>query len=339
MRTRVAVIGVGAWGIHHVRVLAGEPRCEVVAIVDPDPGSAQRVRSIESIALPGPRWLAIAEPVLEDPDIDAVVIASPAPTHAALAIAALRANKHVLIEKPLALDLASAKAVAAAAAACDRVAMVGHLMVYHPGVVRLRQLMQSGTLGDVHYLHATRANLGRIRRDENALWSFGPHDLSMIDFLLERSPVSVTARGQSVLQPGIEDVVFLTLRYETGEMAHIHLSWLHPRKERRLTVICANKMVEFDDVAPEKLRIYDKGYDRPPFTQFAEYLTIRDGDVYIPSLVMEEPLRIEIRHFLSSIEQGTRPITSIESGVRVVAVLQAAQESLAGDGIPVTVRR
>ncbi len=334
MRTRVAVVGVGDWGIHHVRVLAAEASCEVVAIVDPDPRAEPRARDVAMIA---PRWYPDVAPVLDDPTIDAVVIASPAPSHAALTIAALRAHKHVLVEKPLALDLRSARLVQAAAEASDRVAMVGHLMLYHPGVVRLRQLIQSGTLGKVHYLHATRANLGRIRRDENALWSFGPHDLSMIDFLLERSPRSVTARGQSVLQPGIEDVVFLTLRYETGEMAHIHLSWLHPRKERRLTVICEHKMVEFDDVSPEKLRIYDKGYDRPAFTQFAEYLTIRDGDVFIPALAMEEPLRVEIQHFLSSIERGTRPLTSIDSGVRVVAVLEAASESLARDGMPVEV--
>lgn len=329
------MVGVGAWGIHHVRVLAGDPRCELVAIADPDARVVARVREVASI---DPRWTSDPQALFADPSIEAVVVASPAPTHAELACAALEAGKHVLIEKPLALDLAGAQAVAEAAARTDRVAMVGHLMVFHPAVVRLRQLLGSGTLGALHYVHAIRANLGRLRRDENALWSFGPHDLSMLDFLLERSPISVTARGQSVLQPGIEDVVFLTLRYATGELAHLHLSWLHPRKERRLTVVCAQKMLEFDDVSPEKLRIYDKGYDRPPqFKQFAEYLTIRDGDVHIPSLPMEEPLRLELQHFLDCIAEGTPPLTTIASGVRVVSVLEAAQQSLRGDGIPVRV--
>jgi predicted dehydrogenase len=332
-RTRLAVIGAGAWGANHVRVLASEARCELVAIADPDPAAIARAHAIA----PAARRDSV-DAILADPQVDALVIASPAPTHAELATAAIAAGKHVLVEKPLALDLASARRVAAALRATDRIAMVGHLMVYHPAVVRLRQLLRSGTLGELHYLHATRANLGRLRSDENALWSFGPHDLSMIDYLLERSPVSVTARGQSVLQPGVEDVVFLTLRYASGELAHLHLSWLHPRKERRLTVVCAQKMLEFDDVSAEKLKIYDKGFDRlRPFTQFAEYLTIRDGDVHIPSIAMEEPLRLEIRHFLDCIERGIEPLTSIASGVRVVAVLEAAEQSLRADGHPVPV--
>jgi predicted dehydrogenase len=150
--------------------------------------------------------------------------------------------------------------------------------------------------------------------------------------------VNVSARGQSVLQPGIEDVVFLTLRYETGQMAYVHLSWLHPRKERRLTVVCEHKMVEFDDVAPDKLRIYDKGYDRPPqFTHFAEYLTLRDGDVHVPAVPMGEPLQLQLRHFLDCIRDDATPLTSLAGGLRIVAVLEAAQRSLEADGRPVPV--
>ena len=163
-------------------------------------------------------------------------------------------------------------------------------------------------------------NLGRIRQDENALWSFGPHELSMLDYLLERMPVSVAARGQCVLQPGIEDVVFLTLRYAPARWPTSTCRGCIPRKERTLTLVCSQKMVEFDDVAPEKLRIYDKGYDRPPnFTQFAEYLTLRDGDVHIPQLSMEEPLKLQLRHFLDCIAGGDRPRTDIASGVRIVS--------------------
>jgi len=330
-RPRVAVIGAGAWGLNHVRVIASEPRCTLAAIVDGDRAALERA----SLLAPGAVVLHDLDQVLSDRTIEIVIVATPAPTHASIACAALAAGKHVLVEKPLALSTVDAQRIAAAAHS-DRVVMVGHLMVFHPAVARLRELLGSGALGTLHYVHSIRANLGRLRRDENALWSFGPHELSMLDHLLERTPVSVTARGQCVLQPGIEDVVFLTIRYAGGEMAHLHLSWLHPRKERRLTLVCAQKMVEFDDVAPEKLRIYDKGYDRPPqFTQFADYLTLRDGDVHIPQLSMEEPLKLQLRHLLDCVATGARPTTDIGSALRIVATLEAAQRSLASDGVPV----
>lgn len=333
-RLRFAVLGAGAWGTNHVRLIAAEPRCELAAIVDPDAAAGDRARALA----PSARIDVHPDQVLADPSIDAVVIVSPAPTHPDLACAALAAGKHVLVEKPLALSTADAKRVEAAAARSRGVLMVGHLMVFHPAVVRLRELLDSGALGRLHYVHSIRANLGRIRQDENALWSFGPHELSMLDYLLDQRPVSVAAHGQSVLQPGIEDVVFLTLRYADGQLAHLHLSWLHPRKERTLTLVCSQKMVEFDDVSKEKLKIYDKGYDRPPnFTQFSEYLTIRDGDVHIPHLSMDEPLRLQLWHFLDCIEGGTTPRTDIRSGVRIVAMLEAAQRSLSGTGMPVDV--
>jgi predicted dehydrogenase len=267
-----------------------------------------------------------------------VVIATPAATHADLACRALAAGKHVLVEKPLALSVADAERVARAAAASGRVLLVGHLMVFHPAVVRLKELVASGQLGDLYYLHARRVNLGRLRHDENALWSFAPHDLSMIDALLDATPVRVSASGQSYLQPGIEDVVFATLHFAGGTMAHIHLSWLDPRKERRLTVVGSRLMAEFDDVATEKLRIYDKGYERPPsFGGFDEYLTLRDGDVHIPRLTMEEPLRVEARHFVDCIVVGARPRVDAESALRVTRVLEAAQRSLVSGGTPVDV--
>ena len=329
---KVAVVGAGAWGLNHVRVISSEPGCALIAVADPDPAARDRVRAMA----PGTATTPDADAVISDAAVDAIAIAAPSPMHARLASAALTAGKHVLIEKPLAMRLDDALAVAALARRSGRIGMVGHLMVHHPAVVRLRELLRSGELGRLHYAHSTRVNLGRLRRDENALWSFAPHDLSMIDFLLERSPQSVTARGQCVLQPGVEDVVFLTLRYEAGEMAHVHLSWLNPRNERRLTLVCSQRMVEFDDVATDKLRIYDKGYDRPPsFTEYAQYLTLRDGDVHIPQIPMEEPLRLQLRHFLSCIRDGHAPTTDFDSGVRVVRVLEAAQRSLALDGVPV----
>lgn len=332
---RVAVLGAGSWGINHVRVLAAEPRCRLVAIAEPDEAKRARISELA----PGARWTASAEAVLRAPDVDAVVIAAPAETHVELALAAFESRKHVLVEKPVARKLADARRVADAAARAGTVGMVGHLMVFHPAVRRLRQLLRSGDLGRPFYIHAVRVNLGRHRSDETALWCFGPHDLSMIDYILGEQAVTASACGTAVLQPGIEDVVFVTLRYASGILANLHLSWLHPRKERRFTLVCSQKMVELDDVSPEKLRIYDKGYDRPPeFTQFGEFLTIRDGDVHIPTVPMEEPLRAEIRHFLDCIESGEVPQTDLAQGVRVTAILEAAQRSLAAGGAPLPVR-
>jgi predicted dehydrogenase len=330
--TGVAVVGAGYWGIHHVRVFAAEPRCSVRWVCDTDPTTAERGSRVAGAA----RATSSVDQVLADPEVEAVVIATPSPTHAALACRALDAGKHVLVEKPMATSVADGERVVAAARRSGRVVLVGHLMVFHPALVRLGEIVASGALGELFYLHSTRVNLGRLRRDENALWSFAPHDLSMIDRLIGQTPRSVTARGQGYLQPGVEDVVFVTLRFAGGQMAHVHLSWLDPRKERRLTLVGSQKMAEFDDVAAEKLRIYDKGYDRPPtFGGFEEYLTLRQGDVHIPHVTMEEPLRIEARHFLDCIQLGTPPHADAHSGLRVVRVLDAAQRSLELDGIPV----
>jgi predicted dehydrogenase len=330
---KVGLLGVGAWGLNQLRAFRDEPRCVLASVYDPDPVAQQRALAMAPVAL-----ARTPDEIFADRTIDAVVIATPAQSHAALATQAIAAGKHVLIEKPFAANAAQAERLAGVAKQANTVTMVGHLMLFHPVVVRLRQMLQSGQLGALHYMQSTRVNLGRIRRDENALWSFGPHDLSMIHFLTGQVPVSVSARGQCVLQPGVEDVVFLTMRFADGAMAHVHLSWLHPRKERRLTLVCEHKMVEFDDVASDKLKIYDKGYDRQAeFTQFDQYLTLRDGDVHIPHVVMEEPLRVQTRHFVDCILQQTLPLTDVTSALQVIQVLQAAQDSLAQDGLPVAV--
>ncbi|MBP6525303.1 MAG: Gfo/Idh/MocA family oxidoreductase [Dermatophilaceae bacterium] len=332
----VAVLGTGAWGRNHVRALGAEPGVTVRWVVDPDQDARDHALAL---AQPGTQASGSAEAALTDPGVDAVIICSPAPTHAKLARAAIAAGKHLLIEKPLALDLDQASIVVTEAIAARRTLAVGHLMIYHPVVLRLAELVESGELGPLHYLHATRVNLGKLRRDENALWSFGPHDLSMIDLLVGEEASTVTARGQAFLQPGIEDVVFVTLRFPSGAMAHLHLSWLSPRKERRLTIVGANKMAEFDDVAVEKLRIYDRGYDRPPsFTEFGEYLAIRDGEVRVPHVPMVEPLRAMLRDFLHCLRTGARPRSDGAAGLRVVRALDAASRSLAADGAPVALR-
>ncbi|HVK85882.1 MAG TPA: Gfo/Idh/MocA family oxidoreductase [Kofleriaceae bacterium] len=331
---RIAIIGAGAWGLNHVRAATTEAGCSLVAVADPDPAARASALSIA----PTVRVAADPDELFADPSISAVVIASPAPTHVPLARAALEAGKHALVEKPLALGLAEARSLQEVALSTSRVAAVGHLMVHHPAVARMREMIVSGALGRLHYIHATRVNLGRARREESTLWSLGPHDLSMLDFLLGRSPLTVSARGLCVVHPGVEDVVFLAMRYPTGEMAHIHLSRVSPHKERRLTVVGEAKQVVLDDVANDKLKIYARGQDAlPAFTEYAQYLAIRDGDVHIPEVAMQEPLRLQLRHFLTCIKERRRPLADLASGVRITAVLDAAQRSLALDGVPVEV--
>jgi predicted dehydrogenase len=332
-KVAVAVVGAGYWGINHVRAFARVPGAELRAVCDPDRAALERAAELA----PKAARVGSFEALLDDAALDAVVLATPAPLHAPQARAALAAGKHVFVEKPMALSPADAESVAAAAKDARKTLMVGHLLLYHPAYEKLHALVRSGEIGDVYYLYSLRVNLGRLRRDESALWSFAPHDLSMILDLVGAPPASVSARGQSYLQPGIEDVVFVNLGFADGKMAQVQLSWLDPRKERRLTVVGSRKMVEFDDVHPtEKLRIYDKGYDRPPaFTDYGEYLTVRQGDIHIPRVVMSEPLDAECRHFIACVAEGVAPRTGAAQGVQVVRVLDAAQRSLDAGGAPV----
>lgn len=338
-RTRVAVVGAGYWGINHVRAWSQQRGAELVAICDPSSAALARTRRFAPTA----RHYETYEQLLEDQEVEALVLATPAIHHAHQAEAGLRSGRHVLVEKPLALSPADAARAVAAAEESGRTLMVGHLMLYHPAYERVRGLVTSGELGDLYYLYAVRVNLGKLRTDENALWSLAPHDLSMILDLLGTLPTTVAARGQSFLQQGIEDVVFVNLTFDTApvrRMAQVQVSWLDPRKERRLTLVGSRKMVEFDDGHPtDKLRIYDKGYDRPPpFTQYGEYLTLRHGDVHLPRVDMAEPLDLECRHFLDCIQTGQRPRSDGAQALAVVQVLDAAQRSLLAGGAPVSCR-
>jgi predicted dehydrogenase len=330
---RIAVVGAGAWGINHVRAMSRTKGAELVMVCDGSEAACERAHAIAPSARLAGDFMA----VLSASDVDAVVLATPARDHAEQARMVLNAGKHVLVEKPLALDAADAHAVVSAAETHKRVLMVGHLMLFHPAVEKLKSMIDKGELGRIYYIYAVRVNLGRVRQDENALWSLAPHDVSMIEYLLSDEPESVSARGGTYLQSRIEDVVFVNLRFRSGVSAQIQVSWLDPRKERRLTIVGSQKMVEFDDVHPvEKIRIYDKGVERPPaFTEYAQFLSIRNGDIHIPQIPMVEPLERECRHFIDCIEQGKRPITDGPSALRVVRVLEAAQKSLGSDGAPV----
>jgi predicted dehydrogenase len=329
---RVAIVGAGRWGINHVRAFARIQSAEVRAVCDASDAALEKARAL----VPGARLEKSYEAVLASDDIDAVVLATPAKDHAQMALAALATKKHVLVEKPLALRGADAEAVAALAERENRVLMVGHLLLFHPVVKRMREAILAGEIGDVLYLYAVRVNLGTLRRDENAMWSLAPHDISVMLHLLDAEPKSVSARGAAYLQPNVQDVVFLNLRFESGVLAQIQNSWLDPRKERRIVVVGSKKMMEFDDVHPtDKLKIHDKGYDREPaFTEYSEYLSIRSGDIHVPQVAMVEPLDAECRHFLECVAEGKKPLTDGRSAVRVVKVLEAAQKSLMSDGTP-----
>lgn len=332
-RLKVGVVGAGAWGRNHVRTLATMPGVDLAAVADLDP----KVRDRTARAYPGTLVTDSVPQLLER--VDAVVIASTAATHVSIGLQAIAAGKPVLIEKPLALTVADAERIQSESAKRGVPVLVGHLLEFHPVVERLKAMIADGSLGEVYYLYSQRVNLGQVRPDENALWSFGPHDISIALYLMGEAPESVTAQGHSYLQRGIEDVVFLVMRFQSGVVAHAHLSWLDPHKERRLTVVGSKQMAVFDDMAPrEKLRVYDKGISRPPeYGSYGESLAIREGDIWIPKVPNAEPLGLELAHFVGVAQGATPSRADAADGVRVVRVLEAASRSLKSGGAPVLV--
>ncbi len=331
----LACVGLGYWGPNVLRAFAGLDGCRLVAACDQDPARRERLRrSYPELTLTGDYG-----ELLRDPRIEAVAITTPAVTHHRLARAALEAGRHVFVEKPLAVSSREAEDLVRLAEERGLVLMVGHLLQFHPAVQLLRRYLDEGRLGKVLYLYSTRVNLGQVRKDENALWSLAPHDVSVFLYLLGQTPVAVRAVGGTYLQAGVEDVVFLTCEFADGVLAHSHLSWLDPHKLRKFTVVGTKMMAVFDDMEPvEKIRLYDKGVDAPAdFRSYGEFLTLRSGDVYIPKLSMEEPLLVECRHFLECVREKRRPLTDGRAGLAVVRVLEAAAASLRTGGTPVPV--
>ena len=322
--TTVGVVGLGYWGPNLARNFDQLPGSELAWLCD----SSEEALARWGASFPSARTSAQLDDLLNDESLDAVVIATPVPTHAELALRVIEAGKHCFVEKPLARTEEEAEAVVKAADDADRVLMVGHLLEYHPGVQRLAEIVRSGELGELRYIYSNRLNLGKDRPDENALWSLGVHDLSVILMLAEEEPFAWEVMGESYLRPNVEDVVFALMRFHSGLLAHMHLSWLDPHKERRFTVVGSKRMATFDDMELErKLTIYDKGFDES-YTSYGEYIA-RSGDIYSPRVANEEPLRIECRHFLECIENGTEPRTGAESALRVVRVLANLQRELA----------
>jgi predicted dehydrogenase len=322
---RLGVVGLGYWGPNLARNFAAIGGCEVAWLCD----ASEEARARLEPSFPGARSTAEIDELLGDRALDAVVLATPVPTHAELAVAVAEAGKHCFVEKPLATTAADAERAVAAAAAAGRTLMVGHLLEYHPAVTRLKELIEGAELGELYYVYGNRLNLGKLRADENALWSLGAHDVSVALHLIGEEPEECLAQGASYVRDGVEDVVFCYLRFPSGVVAHLHLSWLDPHKERRLTVVGARRMATFDDMQIEgKLTIYDKGFDEDA-RSWGEYIT-RAGDTFSPRVANVEPLRIECEHFIHCVRTGEVPRSDGESGLRVVRVLERLQRSLDG---------
>jgi predicted dehydrogenase len=331
----IAVVGTGDWGANLVRNFANLAGARLVAVCDADPKRLAKTAA----QYPGTRAVPDAAAVAADPEIQGVVIAASAIGHHPLAKMMLEAGKDVYVEKPLTLEVAHAEELVRLAKKGNRILMVGHLLLYHPGVQYMKTMVKDGTLGDLLYIYCQRVNLGKVRKDENALWSFAPHDLSVILHLLDMEPLDVVARGSAFLQKDVEDVVFVDLKFPGGKMAHVHVSWLDPHKLRKFTVVGTQKMVVFDDMeASEKIKVYDKGVDRAgEVVSYGDSLTVRNGDILIPKISLQEPLKLECAHFVECIRDRKTPLTDGVGGLRVVKVLDAAQKSLKAGGAPVAI--
>jgi len=331
----IGVVGTGDWGANLVRNFAGLPGARLTAVCDADP----KRLAATTARYPEAQGFEHMDGVAGHAEVRGVVVAASAVQHYPIAKRMLEAGKDVYVEKPLALEVAHAQELVRLAARQQRILMVGHLLLYHPAVRYLKGLVERGELGELRYLYSQRVNLGKVRKDENALWSFAPHDLSVILHLLDAEPVDVVARGSAFLQRGVEDVVFVDLRFPDGRLAHVHVSWLDPHKLRKFTVVGSQKMAVFDDMeASEKLKIYDKGVDRAgEVVSYDDALTVRSGDILIPKISLQEPLRIECQHFIDCIRERRTPLTDGRDGLRVVKVLAAAQASLDAGGVPVPI--
>ncbi len=326
-------IGTGNWGKNLLRNFYSNPQVQIPIVCDTD----QKVISRIAAEYPGLETTTDLQKIYDRDDYDAVVIATQPESHFSLAREFLLRGKHVFVEKPMVLDLADGEELPRLAKQQRRILMVGHILEYHPAFEKVKQMIADGELGDIYYIYTSRVNLGIIRQTENSLWSFAPHDISIILMFMNREPVRVVSTGQSFIQPGIEDVVFTTLHFADGKMAHIHVSWLDPHKVRKVTVVGSKKMAVIDDMeSTEKIRIYDKGVNfTGDYSAYSEYLTLRIGDILIPKIKNAEPLKLECQHFIDCILNNKTPRSDGEDGLRVVRVLNAAQESLKQGGVPV----
>jgi predicted dehydrogenase len=334
--TRVAVIGCGYWGMNYIRVLHELRDAEVVAC-DAHTGRLDDVAR----RFPGTSLTDDIGEILADIHTAAAIVCTPATTHREVAAAALQAGKHILVEKPLTVDVAEADELIELAALADRVLLTGHTFIYNEGVRHVKALVDEGALGVTYYLYATRTNLGPWRADVNALWDLAPHDVAIFNHLLGDVPESVNAVGGKVLGNGLEDVGFITLRYPGGRIGHIHVSWADPHKVRECVIVGSDRRIAFNDLDPaERVRVFDRGVkldQADGATTFGEILQVRSGEIRSPALPAVEPLKRLTGHFLHCVRRGERPHTPGREGRDVVAVMQAIQRSVANGGAPVPV--
>lgn len=324
---KVCVIGAGSWGSNLIRTFS--ELGALGAIFDDSPERTASQAAKYDVAA-----VRSLEDAISSGDHRGVVIATPAETHFSIALAALKNGKDVFVEKPMTLHASESVELIRTAEQHGAILMVGHLLKYHPAIARLRELVLQGDLGRIEYVYSNRLNLGKVRREENALWSFAPHDISIIQYLLgDRSPIQVSATGGAYLQPNIADVTVSNLLFDGGTRAHIFVSWLHPFKEQKLVVIGSRAMAVFDDVAPEnKLMLFNKDID----LKDGQFVAAKSTGVPVP-LETAQPLKIECAHFISCMEKRTRPLTDGYDGLRVISVLEACQRSLQLNGEPVQV--
>lgn len=331
----VGVVGVGGWGKNLVRNYSQIQGARLRYLCDLDQTKLHKLKTLYQPE----KTTTDYQHLLDDNDLQAIVIATNGPSHYTLCKQALEAGKDVYVEKPFVMASSEATELIAYAKSKSRVLMVGHLLEYHPVVEKLKELIDEGELGEIRYIYSQRLNLGTVRRDENALWNFAPHDISVILYLLGIRPTDISARGQAYLQPGVEDVMFLTMNFNNKAMGHVHVSWLDPHKTRKITIVGSKRMAVFDDLEPtEKLKIYDKGAEvNLDYDTYAESVGLRFGDITLPYIKVGEPLRVECEHFLSCVRNRTTPRSDGEDGLRVVEVLEAADSSLEQNGHPVEI--
>jgi predicted dehydrogenase len=333
---RVGVIGCGYWGPNLIRNFIEIPTADLVIIADLQQKNLDRMTD----RFPQIPHTTQDYKELFEMDLDAIVVATPPQTHAKLVTECLEQGHHVLVEKPITLDVNEAEALVRVAEENDRILMVGHTFEYNSSVRALKQMIDSGELGDIYYIDAVRASLGLFQTHANVMWDLAPHDISIFHYLLGEEAVSVSARGADCVGTGIDSVGYATLKFPNNVLAHIRASWLDPSKTRRITVVGSEKMVIYDDVEPlEKIRVYDKRVQAIRHTEtFGEFqFAYHYGDVTIPFIRQEEPLRAQCTHFLDCIRNGETPRSDGHNGLRVVKVLEAIDESLKLDGAPVQI--
>ena len=327
----IGVIGCGYWGPNLIRNFVNQDRSHVKWVADLSKNRLDHIKGIYSFV----ETTTDYRDILNDPEVGAVVIATPVSTHHRFAMDAMEAGKHVFVEKPLAASASESLEMTRKARETGVVGMVGHTFVYSPAVLKLKELVDAGEIGDIHYLRSRRLNLGLFQEDINVVWDLAPHDISIFNFLMDTKPEGVTAVGKGFIRPEIEDVAFVTLFYPGGRLANVQVSWLDPNKVRALTVVGSKKMIAYDDTSNlEKIRIYDKGVDvHPHYDTFGEFqLAYRFGDISVPKLSDGEPLKTEAGHFLDCILEGEQCRSDFEAGHDVVCVLETANLSLRENG-------